>query len=311
MDRNKKHSIGIAVGLWLASFSIAAATLWFTISQGYEAYLVVLSTMIAAIVVAIPVVLGFTFLFEPITSALPAGCDPQALSRMLERLVSISRKGLSASDRMTAQREIDAGAEQIEHLFGKEAWVVANGLAANPVPDQMSIRSETIASCHRLGTLAARKHGTSTAYFQSLLAWILPTLVAVIRDFGLDPRSFAPSSRRLPGQDLGTPVAVPLLAARAHTLANEWLDGDNASVPMLDRIEADKAATTELDALETAWSQARSTTAEEDVDDVDASFQRGIDRLSAKLSETISLRSKIDRDALETNVRYLDAKHPG
>jgi hypothetical protein len=311
LDPNRKHAIRIAVGIWLASFSIVAGTMWLSIAKDYEPYLVVLTTMVAAIVAAVPTVVGFTFAFEPITSALPAGSDPQALSRMLGRLVSISRKGLPAGDRMAAQREIDAGSEQIEHLFGKEAWVVANELAANPVPDQMSIRSETIASSEMLGRLAARKHGTSPAYFKTLLAWILPTIVAVIRDFGLDPKGFAPSSRRLPGQDLGTPVSVPLLASRARALACEWLDGDNAGVPMLDRIEADKAATVELDSLESAWSQARSTTPEQNVDEVDASFQRGIDRLSAKLSETIALRSKADRDALETNVRYLDAKHAG
>lgn len=310
MDGNRKHGLMLAGGTGFVSvvlLSIVGMAIWRMEAPsllGFLGLFVCLLTALALIAAAA------TFAAEAPTLALPKGFDRGSFPRMLDRLASISMNGLPPSERIAAQRDIDAGDEHLRHMLGKEAWVSVSGKNGEPVPETMRMRSEAITSRAMLAKWSSSKHGVFEAGFRNELAGILPTIVAIIRDFGLEPRGFAPSSRRLPGQDLGAPTAVPLLAAPARTLAAEWLNGDNGSVPMLDRIEADKAATTELDALESAWVQARSTTPPEEVDGVDASFQRGIGRLCATLSETIALRARTDRDVLETNVRYLDVKHP-
>lgn len=311
MDRNRKHvlrtsALAVATGVAMPTIGVA-----YGMTHGYDGFAVFAMGLIGSIVAALPVSFGIvTAAEDKRTLTLPEGFDASSFARMLERLRTISRDGLSAADRIPAQRDVDAGSDHIQHILGKEPWVAVANLQSKPASQQMRMRSDAMEEAARLGRFAGAKHGVSPEIFRQELAAILPTIVAIIQDFGLEPRGFAPSSRRLPGQDLGNPTAVPLLAAPARTLAAEWLNGDNGSVPMLDRLEADKAATTELDALESAWAQARSTTPPEEVDDVDASFQRGIGRLCATLSETIALRARTDRDVLETNVRYLDLKHP-
>lgn len=311
MDRNRKHvlktsALAVATGVAMPTIGIA-----YGMTHGYDGFAVFGIGFIGSIAASLPLAFGVvTAVEDKRTLAAPEGFDTSSFGRMLERLRTISRDGLSAADRIAAQRDVDAGSEHVHHILGKEPWVAVANLESKPASDQMRMRSDTMEEAARLGRFAGAKHGISAEIFRQELAAILPTIVAIVRDFGLEPRGFAPNSRRLPGQDLGTPTAVPLLAAPARTLAAEWLNGDNGSVPMLDRLEADKAATTELDALESAWAQARSTTPPEEVDGVDASFQRGIGRLCATLSETIALRARTDRDVLETNVRYLDVKHP-
>lgn len=236
------------------------------------------------------------------------GTDMQAMNAMLTRLRDISRDGLPVSERQEAQSEIERAAVLLEQLLGSEPWVAVREFAAKEPKEHMRLRSESINDHIELGEWAARPNGTENRPYRRHLASILPTLVAVMRDFGLDPGTFAPVAKRLPGQDLGTPVSLPLLAAPVRTLANEWLTGDNASVPMLERITADAAAGRELDALEAAWANARVSSAPEDVDEVDAQFLKGVDRISATLSEAVALRARKDRDVLSTNVRYLDAK---
>jgi hypothetical protein len=236
------------------------------------------------------------------------GTDMQAMSTMLKRLRDVSRHGLPASERHEAQSEIGRASELLEQMLGCEPWVAVREFTAQEPKEHMRLRSEYINDHVEIGEWAARPNGTEDRPFRRHLASILPTLVAVMRDFGLDPGTFAPEARRLPGQDLGTPISLPMLAAPVRTLANEWLTGDNASVPMLERITADAAAGRELDALEAAWANARVSSAPEDVDEVDAQFLKGVDRISATLSEAVALRARRDRDVLSTNVRYLDAK---
>jgi hypothetical protein len=243
------------------------------------------------------------------TRRLPDGFERRSLSIMLDRLIAIASKGLPAGERRTAQQEIDAGAEQLTLMLGKNPWVAIKGHDKHAAEEHMDQRADDLRRYSHIGKKAEKIHGTGTREFTENLSVVLTTMVAVIRDFGLDPRNLAPGNRRLPGQNLGDPVPLPRLAAPVRTLAEDWLKGDNASVPPLERITADTAATTELAALETAWANARSSAEPEDVDAVDESFGRGVDRISAALSDAIALRARTDRDALDVNVRYLDAKH--
>lgn len=274
---------------------------------GYVACLVgcfVLGLFAVLVVGAMIGVLG-----DPPTRRIPAHMDPSSVSRMIERLRSISSIGLPARDRHDAQRDIDDGCSQLEAMFGKQPWIAVDKQPADQVPEHMALRSERIGQATDLGRWAADPKGRDRTDYAKHLATVLPTLVAVARDFGLDPRTLDPGTRRLPGQTLDDPVPLPELAAPVRALAREWLEGDNATVPTLERITADTAATGELDALEAAWAQARASNPPEEIDTVDASFRRGVDRISAALSDAIALRARSDRDVLDTNVRFLDSKH--
>lgn len=309
MDRNRKHNLKIAAAIQAGAIAIPVTAGTLTYANDAHGAAVLLITMLSMLPAGLMGIVGYVFVSEMPTRSLPTGTDRRSFTIMVERLASISRSGLSPAERLHAQREIDAADEQLRHMLGKETWVSVAGLPSKPAEPNMRLRSEALSSNTEITRWSAAKHGVFEYGLRTRLALLLPTIVAVIRDFGLDPKGFAPSTRRLPGQDLDHPTAIPLMAAPARTLAAEWLDGDNGSVPTVDRMDADKAATTELDALESAWAQARTTADAAQVDDVDASFQRGLDRISARLSAAIMLRARTDRDVLETNVRYLDVKH--
>lgn len=243
------------------------------------------------------------------TARIPVTMDPRSVRRMLERLVSIATKGLKSEDRFDAQRDIDDGIRQMTALLGKDPWIPVEGHKRIEAPVHMVMRAERISSCMLLGDWSEKRLGHDAEEYAELLASCLPSMVAVIRDFGLDPRNLVPAMTRLPGQDLGNPVPLPQLAAPVRSLADQWLNGDNTGVPEMERILADGAATRDLRSLEADWARARATSDPEDVDAVDASFKVGVDRISATLSEAIGLRARKDRDQLSTNVRYLDTKH--
>jgi len=239
----------------------------------------------------------------------PATIDPVSVKRMMERLVSMATRGLRSEERHDAQRDVDRGIEQMTILLGKDPWIAVEDENPAEAPEHMEMRAERISQSMDLAEWSASRIGHDRKEYVGSLAGCLAAMVAIIRDFGLDPRGMVPGTRRLPGQDLGAPVPLPLLAAPVRTLADEWLNGDNAGVPEMERIVADTAATRELKALEADWARARATSEPENVDAVDASFRIGVDRISATLSEAITLRARKDRDQLSTNVRYLDAKH--
>lgn len=311
MDANRKRQYRIGAGLGTTAAAMPLTAVAYGLFNDFTGIGIVAVTTVMAALFAYPALLAAVVVTDEHTLAPPKGFDTSSFDRMMHVLASMARNGLPASDRPEVQKAVQAGSDQIGYMLGKEPWVAAHGNQTGPIESHMRLRSEVLESAVTLRRYTMMRGGVHPPALRKELALILPTIVSVIRDFGLDPVGFAPVERRLPGQEIGDPSPVPMLSSHARRLADEWMGGNNASVPDLMRLEADKAATTELDELEGSWAQARSTTPSDRVDEIDASFRRGVDSISARLSETIALRARSDRDLLETNVRYLDAKHPG
>lgn len=311
MDANRKRQYRIGAALASTAAALPLSAVAYGLFNDFTGIGIVAVTTIMAAFSAYPALLAVVTVTDKNTLAPPKGFDTSSFDRMMHVLASISRNGLPASDRNDVQKAVQAGSDQIGYMLGREPWVAAHGNQVGPVQEHMRLRSEDLEAAVKVRRYTRMRGGVYPPALRKELALILPTIVSVIRDFGLDPVGFASNGRRLPGQEISDPQPVPTLSSHARRLADEWLTGDNASVPALMRLEADKTATTELDDLESAWVHARSSAPADGIEEIDASFLKGIDRISARLSETIALRARNDRDLLETNVRYLDARHPG
>lgn len=306
-NRSLRHRIiSGTIATWLGAPAVTAAITAFTTNSLETIALNAAGPFLPMTLVTLCVVLNIT---DVPTARLPSTMDPKSVRRMMDRIVSIATRGLRSQERFDAQRDIDRGMEQMTALLGKDPWITIEDHVRTDAPVHMLMRAERISGAMMLAEWSQKRLGHDQNEYAELLARCLPSMVAIIRDFGLDPRNLVPGTARLPGQDLSSPVPLPLLAAPVRNLADEWLNGDNTGVPEMERILADGAATRDLRSLEADWARARATSEPEDVDAVDASFRVGVDRISATLSEAIGLRARKDRDQLSTNVRYLDAKH--
>jgi hypothetical protein len=238
--------------------------------------------------------------------------EDRVVSRRLFRTLALAcSSGMTSSMRREAQQDIVSLVRILEGLLGKKPWIIVER-SRDPDdkhPDHLLLRGEDLARVEVFHRRLEAPKGCNRAELMRRCGSLIPLVVLVARDFGLDVTGLVPPISRVPGQRLDTPVPVATLAAPVHRLADEWTAFDRSQIDDVLRNAADAAAGPELDDLERRWLAARTDADPADVDALDQTFLRGAAGLSATIADAIAARARSSRDALTTMTRFIETKH--
>jgi hypothetical protein len=239
-----------------------------------------------------------------------------AIRRTVECMMAVAANGIEEPGRIDAEADIRLMAMAVRTMTDMDPWTISDHEMNSrfPMPPQLEARAamlEKFAMRRWLKGLENVK-GTDKEIAKAQFSVIVPLVVVIAQEFGIDTGGLTPPREGLPGRRM-RPAKIAEKAdvrptSHAHALAQEWLSGDRDGVDILIRIEADAAAGRDLRRLDEAWMAARSVTTD-DVSSIDIRYERGAERLAETLQEAIDLRARTALQTLDTHVRYLESKH--